>query len=173
MADFNGHLSVEGLDTVLKGLEKADKAVQQAAFRGLQKGAMEIINEAKRNLRDNMSVVTGLLRASGKVQKTGELSLDAGFFDTQNKGSGYAFYVEYGRRAGKMPPIYILKQWFVKKYGVEERIAWAYATNMAKRVAQEGTKPHPFFGPAVEKCKTKILNHVRDEIRRATSKDSL
>lgn len=174
MADFNGHLSVEGLDTVLKGLEKADKAVQRAAFTGLQKGALEIINEAKRNLRNNTSVVTGLLRASGKVQKTGELSLDAGFFDTQNKGHGYAAYVEYGRRAGKMPPPDELAQWAYKKFQLADRkvassIGWA----MAIKIAREGTKPHPFFGPAIEKCKTKILNHVRDAIRRATSKDNI
>lgn len=168
MADFNGHISVEGLDSVLRGLQTADKAVRKAAFRGLQAGGLDIINEAKGNLRDNTSVVTGLLRSSGKVQKTGEETLDVGFFDTQNRGNGYAAYVEYGRGPGKMPPIYILKQWFVKKYRIEEHLAWAYATNMAKRVAVEGTRPHPFFWPAVEKCKSKILDRIRDAVRNAT-----
>ena len=170
MAQFNGHLSVEGLDTVLKGLKKADKAVQRAAFRGLQQGAMGIINEAKRNLRDNLSVVTGLLRQSGKVQKTGELSLDAGFFDSQNKGHGYAAYVEYGRRAGKWPPIDEMAQWARKKFRLQdEKEARSIGFLIARKIGTQGSTPHPFFGPAVEKCKTKI----RDEVRRETSKDNL
>lgn len=169
MADFNGHISVEGLENVLRGLEKADRTVRKAAFRGLQAGGLDIINEAKGNLRENTSVVTGLLRSSGKVQKTGEESLDVGFFDTQNRGHGYAAYVEYGRGPGKRPPINELVRWFIKKHRVPERLAWAYATNMAKRVALEGTRPHPFFWPAVEKCKTKILDRIRDAVRNATN----
>lgn len=174
MANFNGHLTIEGLDQVLKGLERADQKVQQAAFQGMQRGALEIINDAKRNLRDNGSVVTGLLRQSGKVQKTGELSLDAGFFDTQNKGHGYAAYVEYGRRAGKWPPIDEMAQWAYKKFHMTDRKeARTAGFLIARKIGQEGSRPHPFFGPAIEKNKTRIVAAVRDAIRRVTGKDTI
>ena len=170
MADFNGHISVEGLENVLRGLEKADRTVRKAAFRGLQAGGLDIINEAKGNLRENMSVVTNLLRSSGKVQKTGEESLDVGFFDTQNKGHGYAAYVEYGRRAGKWPPIDEMAQWVRKKFRIpDEREARSIGFLVARKIGTQGSTPHPFFWPAVEKCKTKILDRIRDAVRNATN----
>ena len=67
--DPGGSITIEGLDEVLRGFDRAEKSVRDAAFRGLERGAMNIIADAKVNLRNNGSVVTGLLRASGKVQK--------------------------------------------------------------------------------------------------------
>ena len=100
----NGAIKLEGLDQVLKALDDTTPLVKQAVMQGLEKGGLDIIADAQNDLRNNGSVVTGLLRQSGKVQKTDESTIDAGFFDTTNRSSGYAFFVEYGRRAGKMPP---------------------------------------------------------------------
>ena len=160
---------LEGLDDVLRGFDKADRDVRKAAMKGLEEAAMDIIADAKTNLRRNRSVVTGLLRASGKVQKVNEETLDAGFFDTLNRQSGYATYVEYGRRAGRMPPPDEMAQWAYKKFGLHDRtvarsLGWAIATNIARK----GTKPHPFFAPAVEKNKRKILDTLAAAIDRVT-----
>lgn len=168
MAD-GGSISVEGLDKLLRQFDRASKEVRKAAMQGLQRGGLNIIADAQMNLRDNTSVVTGLLRQSGKVQKVDEDNLDVGFFDTLNRQSGYAFYVEYGRRAGRMPPPDELAQWAYKKFQLHDRkqalqAGWA----LAIKIAREGTRPHPFFVPAIEKNKKKIIDAIRSAINEKT-----
>lgn len=164
-----GPISVGGLNKLLKSLDQAEKEIRREAMKGLQKAGAAIIADAQVNLRDNTSVVTGLLRQSGKVQKVDEEHLDVGFFDSRNIKSGYAHFVEYGRRAGKMPPPDELAQWAYKKHQLHdrkaaERVGWA----LAIRIAREGTKPHPFFVPAVEKNKNRIVQTMQDAINNAT-----
>ena len=164
-----GPLSVEGLDKLLRAFDKSEKTVRTAAMKGLQKAGLEIIADAQTNLRSNGSVVTGLLRHSGKVQKVDDYNLDVGFFDTQNRQSGYAYFVEYGRRAGRMPPPDELAQWAYKKFQLHDRkAARAAGWAMAVKIAREGTKPHPFFAPAVDKNKSYILDAVRSAINNVT-----
>ena len=163
-----GSIQIEGLDKLLKALEKCDRDVVEAALQGIEAGAMEIVADAQVNLRENSSVVTGLLRQSGHVERKKD-DITAGFFDTTNRNSGYAAYVEYGRRAGKMPPPDEIGAWVYKKFHMKDwkealSIGWA----MAKKIAREGTQPHPFFGPAVKKNPNKIVNAVREAVRRAT-----
>ena len=162
----NGSIRLEGLDEVLRNLEGIKPVVQKAAMKGLQAGAMDIIADAQTNLRTNGSVVTGLLRQSGRTQKVDELTLDVGFFDTTNKGSGYAFYVENGRRAGKMPPPDELIQYCRKKLRMSEREAKKAGWAMALRIARKGTRPHPFFNPAINKKRKKILDRLENEIKK-------
>ena len=98
-----------------------------------------------------------------------EDNLDVGFFDTLNRQSGYAFYVEYGRRAGRMPPPDELAQWAYKKFQLHDRkralqAGWA----LAIKIAREGTQPHPFFVPAIEKNKSRIVDAIRSSIKDKT-----
>lgn len=166
---MDGSISIEGLDRLLKAFDKADKDVRKAAMQGLQKAGLNIIADAQMNLRDNSSVVTGLLRQSGKVQKVDEETLDIGFFDTQNRQSGYAYFVEYGRRAGRMPPPDEMAQWAYKKFQLHDRnLARQAGWALAIKIAREGTKPHPFFAPAIDKNKNRITSALRDALKDAT-----
>lgn len=163
-----GYIEVEGLNQVLMALDRSNRDVVEAAVTGLVAGAQDMINDAKYNLRDNMSVVTGLLRASGHVERKGD-EITAGFFDTTNRNSGYALYVEYGRRSGKMPPPDEMGAWAYKKFHLKDwkaanSLGWA----LAKRIAEKGTQPHPFFGPAIKKNQSNIIKSVRDAVRRVT-----
>lgn len=162
-------LQVEGLEKVLRALAKCDEDVVEAGLKGLEAGAMEMINDAKANLRENTSIVTGLLRKSGRVERNGN-DITAGFFDTTNREDGYAAYVEYGRRSGKMPPPDEIGAWVYKKFHLHGDKGWKEANSLgwaiAKRIAREGTKPHPFLGPAVKKNQSAIVKSVRDAIRR-------
>lgn len=164
----NGAIKLEGLDQVLKALDDTTPLVKQAVMRGLEKGGLDIIADAQNNLRNNGSVVTGLLRQSGKVQKTDDSTIDAGFFDTTNRSSGYAFFVEYGRRAGKMPPPDELIQWAYKKLRLDAKAAASAGWALAKKIAKQGTKPHPFFKPAVERNRKKIMQRVQDALKEKT-----
>lgn len=166
---MDGSIQVEGLSDVLRGLDKATADVRRAAMKGLQEGALGIIADAKQNLWRGGSVVTGLLRASGRVQKVNDMTLDAGFFDTTNRQGGYAMFVEYGRRAGRMPPPDELGQWAYKKYDLTDRaVARGLGWALAVMIARKGTKPHPFFKPAVTKNRRKLLSTLSKAIDEVT-----
>ena len=168
MAD-SVNIDVQNINELLRNLEKADKTVRQAAFKGMQKGAMTVINDAKSNLRLNTSVVTGLLRASGRVVKVDDETLDMGFFDTTNQGHGYAAYVEYGRRSGKFPPLDAIAEWAHKKLRIkDEREARSVGFLIARKIARDGSTPHPFFIPAIRKNSRGILQAMKDAIANVT-----
>lgn len=171
MSDFKGHIKLEGMDQVIKALEAADKQVADAAMNGLEAAAFEIINDAKRNLRRNGSVITDKLRGSGHAERKG-LEVTVGFFDTTNRSSGYALYYEFGRRAGKMPPPDDMAAWAYKKFHLKD---WKVANSMgwafAKKIAENGTQPHPFFVPAVNKnTKGGRLGGVLNSVTEAVAK---
>ena len=165
-----GSISVEGMNEVLAAIRRVAPQVQQATMKGLQEGGLAIIADAKDNLRQNHSVVTGLLRASGKVKKVDDETLDVGFFDTQNR-QGYAEYVEYGRRSGRFPPLQNLAAWAYKKFHLKDwRAANALGFQIARKIAREGSTPHPFFKPAIEKNKETIVKKVREAVGAALDK---
>lgn len=160
---------LEGERELFVNMQKKIGGLGKAGRQALQEGGMIIVNDAKFNLRNNGSVVTGMLRASGKVQKVqgDEDAVDAGFFSQQTTG-GYAFFVEYGRRAGKMPPPDMLIQWCRKKLRLPEKLANLRGWAMAKLIAKKGTRPHPFFGPAVEKNKKAVVDAIAEAINKET-----
>lgn len=164
-----GPIELEGLGRVLEALQRESREIKQEASKGLQRAGLNIISDAVRNLSVNGSWVTGLLSQSGKVQKVDEDNIDVGFFDTQNRQSGYAYFVEYGRKAGRMPPPDEIAQWAYKKLRLHDRnaarqVGWA----LALKIAREGTRAHPFFAPAVEKNKKQIVQTIQDAINNAT-----
>lgn len=165
-------LSLEGERELYAKMERSVKTLGDAGRKALQAGGLQIVNDAKVNLRNNGSVVTGMLRASGKVQKvSGDPdAIDAGFFSQQTTG-GYAMFVEYGRRAGRMPPPDMLIQWFKKKHRLPPKLAEARGWALARKIAREGTKPHPFFRPAVEKNEEAVVNMIRDAIKKETDRN--
>lgn len=162
-------MTVQGLNELLRNLEKADKTTRDAAMKGMRMGAMLVIADAKDNLRENKSVVTGLLRASGKVVNIDDETMDMGFFDTTNQGNGYAYYVEYGRRSGKFPPLDVIAEWYKKKFRIEdEKVARSIGFLISRKIAREGTNPHAFFIPAMKKNNRNILKAMKEAIAKVT-----
>lgn len=193
----NGSIQLEGLQDVLRGMGAKRVEINRAASLGLRKAGLGIIGTAQLNLRANRSWVTGVLANSGRVIYGGQgydtgsidartsreasdslmganasgmdIGLDVGFFDRDATSTGYAAYVEYGRRAGKMPPPKAFEEWVYKKLRVRDRkearaIGWA----MAVSVSRKGTRPHAFFGPAVTKNTPRIVKIIQDAIQKVT-----
>lgn len=188
-------ITLEGERELFLKMEYRLEGCEKAGRRGLRKGALKIVNDAKGKLKSNGSVVTGMLRASGKVQAVeGDPdAVDAGFFSQDTKG-GYAYFVEYGRRAGKMPPVEMLMEWLRKRTskskalrsavnileGRRKRREAAYtkddllrsaAWGLARHIAKKGTRPHPFFGPAVEENKNAVNEYIAEEVEKETRRD--
>jgi hypothetical protein len=162
-----GAIELEGLDKLLKALKKCDRDVVDAALDGLNAAGWEIIGDAVKNLQRNGNWVTGLLAQSGHSERRGD-DVTAGFFDTTNR-TGYAEYVEYGRRAGKFPPIDEMMAWAYKKFHMKD---WKEARTagflIARKIAEKGSEPHPLFEPAVKKNHNSIIKAVREAVRRKT-----
>lgn len=170
-------IQVEGERGLRMALDSHFDASVRASRKAMQRTGLRIVADAKDNLKNNGSVVTGMLRATGKVQKVegNPDEVDAGFFGKDSK-SGYAAAVEYGRRAGKMPPIDALFAWLKKRNsrrGVKSALQsfvihknatarkhknrtaddflMMAARALAIHIGKHGTRPHPFFGPALQK----------------------
>lgn len=154
-----GAIYVEGLDELLRKMDKLPAEVQRECFKAMQTASLDIIADAKKNLRANGSVVTGNLRASGKVQKVDDKTLDVGFFSSDSE-KGYARSVEYGRKPGKMPPPDILEAWAYKKFRLSHKDARSMAWALARSIAKKGTKARPFFEPAVESGWRKMIDKI-------------
>lgn len=190
-----GAIRLEGMQDLLRAMSAKRVEINRAASLGLRKAGLNIIADSQLNLRANHSWVTGLLANSGRVIYGGngydtgstdartsreatdalvgaadsdiDLGLDVGFFDRDSTSKGYAAYVEYGRKAGKMPPPKAFEEWVYKKLRVRDRkearsIGWAMAVSVARR----GTRPHPFFYPAVQKHLNNITRILTDAIKR-------
>ena len=155
-----GAIYVEGLDELLRKMDRLPAEVQRECFKAMQTASLDIIDDAQSHLRVNGSVVTGNLRASGKVQKVDEKTLDVGFFSSDVENKGYARYVEYGRKPGKMPPPDILEAWAYKKFRLSHKDARSAAWALARSIAKKGTKARPFFEPAVESGWRKMIDKI-------------
>lgn len=154
---------IEGIEKLNANLTRLGPEVLRAADRGLKSAGMNIILDAQNNLRDKHINATGRLSQSGKAQpvKGNEGGYDVGFMD----GKSYAAAVEYGRRAGRMPPPDEMGQWAYQKLRIRDRrLARAAGWGIAKSIARKGTRPHPFFKPAVDKNQTRIVASVRDAV---------
>jgi len=124
-------------------------ATEKQAFAGLKAVASKILAEAKRTIKAKKITAFGQLTNSGSVIVNGD-TVDIGFTAI------HAPFVEYGRKAGRMPPIQIIKAWARRKLRVSEKEADSVAFSVARKIAMEGTKAQPFLMPAYEKVKSMI-----------------
>ena len=159
-------------------IKRFTKYVLKIANKGLLSFGQAIVNQAKDFIDHNDQVASGLLRNSGRAVSQPDGTVDAGFY------VGYAEYVEYGRKAGGMPPVDDIIQWLrrkAKRRGKnsalrsataftgksEEQLrreaAWAIATS----IKRTGTKPHPFLKPAYEMYRNKIDEFMQKKINEA------
>lgn len=167
-------VKIEGLRELSADLKLTSAKIEKAAMKGLQAVGLEIIAEAKMNLQRNRTTNTGVLSASGKVQKTEdeENSLDVGFFANESS-QGYAAAVEFGRgpsrRRGDIPLEDSLKPWVHRKLGIgygKELDSAAFL--IARKIHRRGTKPQPFFAPAIEKVQEKANDIIDKYMEDAT-----
>lgn len=165
---------VEGQDKLFVNMDGLTADVEKAAHRGLQRAGMRIIADAQRNMRTaghNGATLnaTGQLSNSGKVQDGENGTIDVGFFSTTS-GTGYAAAVEYGTKA-HWPPRWALRAWVRKKLRVPENEADAAAARVSWGIFKRGTRPHPFFAPAVEKNHNEISKAVTDAVNEVTGRN--
>ena len=154
--------------------------------KALEKFAVDVINEAKRNIVKQDAIASGQLLKSAYVIRKDDDTIEFGF------DAPWAGYIEFGTSSRqKMPPVEAIKKWLEEKgshiikrvrrggkYYVQywkegkiltgrkwpptkpkrpnvddiDRAAWA----IAKAIQKKGTKPKPFFRPAIMKVMQKF-----------------
>ncbi|MBQ5593972.1 MAG: hypothetical protein IIU76_05265 [Bacteroidales bacterium] len=125
-----------------------------------------IIAEAQRTLWRKRNVATGLLVNSGAVKEGADNSILAGF------PTIYAYYVEFGRRAGKWPPFRFIYEWVrVRHLAYDDEEARQKAFLIQRSIGNKGTKPHPFLKPAFEKNKRLYEQVIRKGAAKIINKD--
>ena len=160
-------IEIEGLRNLRADFARTAATAGDGVMKGLQSVGLEIVAEAKQNLNHNRTNNTGMLRASGKVQKDKD-GIDAGFF-AEGSSEGYASHVEYGRgptkKAGQIPLRTTLKAWVHRKLGIPYGKELESATYLiARKIHKKGTKAQPFFTPAVKKFEEKVSDIVSDYV---------
>jgi len=144
---------------------KFEARVLTKASDGLKDSAARIVAVAKTRLRDNGSVATGMLRNSGSVRPQVDGTVDAGFY------ADYAQWVEYGRKAGGMPPVKLIAEWVRKRHiSSDESEIESIAFAIARNIAANGTKAKPFLTPSYEENKSRIDGIMQKAINEVTER---
>lgn len=169
-------LQIEGLAELNKQFAKKSEQINRGANEGLKKIGLEILADSKTNLKNNKSQVTGKLFNSGVVVDNKDSTIDVLF------KSMYASAVEFGRRAGQMPPVDQILAW-VRRKGLTdtfnirtrkrsargadfEKRARGLAFIIARSIGRKGTKPAPFLYPAMRNNEAKVERVLKNEIKK-------
>lgn len=125
------------------------------------------IKNAEANLMENDSNASGQLQRSMKKDK---IVIDEKQMRVTVELEDYWYYVENGRKAGKMPPIQPIIEWIDNKPvppKVEGLTVKQQAYAIARGIGKNGTQPRPFFNKAVEQT----WKQFKDEIAEAVQTD--
>lgn len=85
----------------------------------------------------------------------------------------YAQFVEFGRGPGRMPPFSPgtdLWLWVKRKLAPPEEELRSAAFLLARAIGAQGTRPHPFFGPAGDAVERRLPG-IAVEVAKAGAKD--
>lgn len=138
MADLR--LTIEGLPEMVRKFSGSEEILTRHFSKAIAKAAILLQAQARveapihdGQLRQRI-VLGPILGLKGSVQAQ----------------APYSFWVHEGRRPGKMPPIAPLEKWAVD-HGMP-----GAGFLIARKIAQRGTKPNPFFTRAKERVDSQL-----------------
>lgn len=135
-----------------------------------------VLNEYAQGLVENYKAALGAesINASGELANSVKYIIDdkvKGRFEVKLELLEYWKYVEYGRKAGKMPPISAIKQWIeVKpiiprpnkngKLPTTNQLAYL----ISRKIGLEGTKGRGVLGERIENANRVFWEDIEDAI---------
>jgi len=152
-------LSNAELSKMNKLFRGKQKEINAEAEKGLNKIAMQVASDAKRNIKDNKSIATGQLWNSIFTRPQNDLTVDVA------AEVDHAANVEMGQKAGTYVSPSALVQW-LKKKGFKSKWIWAVATKISQNIAAKGTKARPFLFPAFRKNEADMMRVIGDAIKK-------
>lgn len=167
-------IETKGLQELRRGLNKKSVEIDEAGIEGLKAAGVKIGRDAEMNLVNNRSVATGQIRKHDVLVKGNEVDV---IFK-----SLHASAVEFGRRAGKQPPIDNILEWIKKKgivdtYSIKTRKqtsrgknfykkAAALAFLIARKIGKFGVKARPFLYPAFRQNEDEVMKILTNSIKK-------
>ncbi len=171
------NIEIQGLAALLQRLDECRRLpdpIYQPLHAAMSQAVQLVEAQAKDNLTAHTSVASDALRATGvgsTVELTAAALTGSVYADIRNGGFNYAAAVEYGTRAGYVPPLEPLETW-VRLKGLTGVVT--LARRKAQRQAQVdairataqrvrwgiyhyGTQAHPFLMPAFAAQRPAIL----------------
>lgn len=132
---------------------------------------MQITNKTSESMRQNLLHTLSMPASqNGILSKLGlSVTTNGDTIVIQTHLPDYAIYVEKGRGPGKMPPQGVLVPW-LKLHGIDEAAEFP----IRKKIAKQGTKPHPFLNPLTQlvgKIKRECLKIAKGNIQEVLSED--
>lgn len=133
----------------------------------LERFAEAFIKNAQQNLEKKDANASGALQRSMELDK---IVIDDKEMRVTISLEDYWYYLEHGRKAGKMPPIQPIIEWIENKPvppKVQGLTVKQQAFAIARGIGKNGTKPKPFFNSA----KQMTWKMFKDEIAEAVDMD--
>jgi len=159
-ADFKIELTRESKRKFKQSLKTNKEEISKSVMDVLSAVALDILSDSIKNLRDHGNI------ASGKLLKNGRFKRVKGELATEVVYTGYAGAIEFGRKAGKMPPVDVIAQWVKRKGIATGKSIKSVAFLIARSIAKNGTKSSPFLAPAFNKhvqgLSTKLTKAIND-----------
>lgn len=137
----------------------------------LFKSLVQIANATGESMRQNLLHTLSMPASpNGILSKTGlTVTQNGEQIIIESHLPDYAIYVERGRGPGKMPPQGVLLPW-MKLHGINDAAEFP----IRRKIAKQGTKPHPFLTPLqqiVGKIKRECLKLAKENIREVIRED--
>lgn len=146
--------------------EQFARELQGVCKEALKNLGQRIISDAQKTLSRKKNVATGMLINSGAVKEGADNAILAGF------PTMYAYYVEFGRRAGKWPPFRFIYEWVrVRHFAADDKEARSVAFLIQRSIGKKGTRPHPFLRPAYEKNKRILVQVLKKGAAKVMNRD--
>lgn len=160
------HIDQRELDKLNMSFERFQRELMEACRFALANLGQRIVAEAQRTLWRKQNTATGMLANSGAVKEGADGTIMAGF------PTAYAYYVEFGRRAGKWPPFRFIYEWVrTRHFATDDKEARTKAFLIQRSIGEKGTKPHPFLRPAYEKNKRLLVQVLKKGAAKVMNKD--
>ena len=134
-----------------------------------------LVEEYRENLtKDKKNASNDLYNSLNYIVDTGT----RGRFEVQISLLHYWKYVEYGRRAGKFPPINAIQEWVrIKpvlprpmsngKLPTERQLAYL----ISRKIALEGIAPNPFLEKSINSVTEVMMEYIEEAITKDLEKE--
>lgn len=150
--------------------ENVRKALEKTALEligSVEKGIENLSKEVSDRMKKEAPVATGNLRNNvGYEIKTTKNTVVSEITSRAKNSAGkeYAYYIEFGRKDGKRPPIGAIKEWLRAK-GLDEKYAMAVAKTIAIRGTQADNFVERTYNAIVKRAGKPVQNEINKKIR--------
>ncbi|MCD6663508.1 MAG: hypothetical protein LT082_08920 [Comamonas sp.] len=148
------HLSVSGLDALLRGFAQAPEFTQRTLLATMTEATMLVQREAQ----ERTPKVTGKTAAS---IASDAFATPVGVIGIVGSSQPSATFIELGTKP-HMPPVEALVPWVRAVLGVDRKRERSVAYLVARKIARKGTKAQRPFGEAIAATEGQMLRMFED-----------